>query len=415
MQTIETIKEMASYCLGCKHKPCKNACPVKTDIPLFIEKIKENNIKEAYKILIDNNIFSFICSSICPFENQCEGSCTRGIKGNAVNIGKLEHWVNEYSRENKFEYNIIQKVKNRHKVAIIGSGPASLSCAYELAKEGINVTIFEKENELGGVLRYGIPVYRLDKTNLDSIISKILKLGIRVETNCELGKNITLNDLKNDGFEYIFLGIGASNPSTYILSEERLEGIYDSSSFLKRYNQSENIEKLGKTIIIGGGNVAIDCARAAVRMGSSDISILYRKDIENMPARKTEIKEALKENISIIPYTKVIRAKGNQGKLAEIECVKTALVDGRFIDMENSNYIREVDTIIFAIGLLPESRVLKNEGLSLENGLIKINELGKTNLKNVYAGGDVTRGKATVCKAIADGKNVALNILSNLK
>lgn len=412
MEPIEQIKEKAKYCLNCKHKPCQKACPMQTEIPSFIEKLKEDKIEEAYKILLDNNIFSPICSAICPQEDQCEGSCTRGIRSNPVDIGKLEYWVNVYAKQNGIEYNIEPSEKNNHLVAVIGSGPASLECAYELAKVGVKVTIFEKENELGGILRYGIPPYRLNKKDLDNTINQILSLGIKVQTNCEFGKDINIESLKKQGYEAIFIGVGAAVPTVYSLCDEKLKGIYDSDYFLKEYNQGNKIENLGKTVVIGGGNVAMDCARTASRLGA-DVSILYRRGIENMPARKIEIQEAIEDGVEIIPCTKVISAKGENGCIAEIECIKTEVVDGKAVDLENTNYNMKVDTFIFAIGLSPEKQLLEKEGITLEKGLIVIDEKGKTNIDKVYAGGDVTESKSTVCRAIAAGKRAAKGILEN--
>ena len=413
MEPIEQIKEKAGYCLNCKHKPCQKACPMQTEIPAFIEKLKEDKIEEAYKILLDNNIFSPLCSAICPQENQCEGSCTRGIKNNPVDIGKLECWVNVYAKQNGIEYNIKHAEKNNHSVAVIGSGPASLSCAYELAKAGVNVTIFEKENELGGILRYGIPTYRLNKEELDNTINKILSLGIKVQTNCEFGKDINIEKLKEKGYEAIFLGIGAGEPTVYSLCDENLKGIYASDYFLKEYNQGKKIENLGKTVVIGGGNVAMDCARTASRLGA-DVSILYRRGIENMPARIIEIQEAIEDDVNIVPCTKVISAKGENGCITEIECIKTEVVEGKAVDLEDTNYTMEVDTFIFAIGLSPEKELLEKEGIEIDKGLIVVDENGKTNLEKVYAGGDVTESKSTVCRAIAAGKRAAKGMLKNI-
>lgn len=413
MEQKEEIKEKANYCLNCKHKPCQKACPMQTEIPFFIEKIKEGSMEEAYKILLDNNIFSPICSAICPQEYQCEGSCTRGIRNKPVDIGKLEYFVNQYAKKNGFEYNINPNEKNNHMVAVIGSGPASLSCAYELAKAGTEVTIFEKEEKLGGILRYGIPPYRLDKEELDNTINKILSLGIKVQTNCEFGKTINIESLKAQGYEAIFLGIGAGAPSIYSLCNENLKGIYASDYFLKEYNQGDKIESLGKTVVIGGGNVAMDCARTASKLGA-DVSILYRRGIENMPARSIEIQDAIEDGVKIIPCTKVISAKGEDGHIIEIECIKTEVIDGKAVDLENTNYTMEVDTFIFAIGLSPEKQLLEKEGIAVDKGLIVIDENGKTNLDGVYAGGDVTESKSTVCRAIAAGRRAAQGILKSL-
>ena len=414
MEPIEVIQEKAKYCLNCKHKPCQKACPMQTNIPSFIEELKKDNIEEAYKILLDNNIFSPICSAICPQEDQCEGSCTRGIRSNPVDIGKLEYWVNVYAKQNGVKYNIKPSEKNNHLVAVIGSGPASLECAYELAKVGVQVTIFEKEEELGGILRYGIPPYRLNKKDLDNTITQILSLGIKVQTNCEFGKDINVEGLKAQGYEAIFLGIGAGNPTVYSLCDGNLKGIYASDYFLKEYNQGNKIDNLGRTVVIGGGNVAMDCARTAIRMGATEVSILYRRGIDNMPARKIEIQEAIEDNVKIVPCTKVISAKGENGHIKEIECIKTEVIDGKAVDLENTNYNMKVDTFIFAIGLSPEKQLLEKEGITLEKGLIAIDENGKTNLDGVYAGGDVTESKSTVCRAIAAGKRAAKGILGIL-
>lgn len=414
IETIEEIIEKAKYCLNCKNVPCKKACPMQTNIPSFIEKIKLGQFERAYNILMENNIFSPICSTICPQENQCEGSCTRGIKSKPVEIGKLEYWINQYAKRNLVEYCPKMEEKNSHRVAIIGSGPASLSCAYELAKQGIQITIFEKEEQLGGILRYGIPGYRLNKEDLEKTISKILDLEIKVKTNCELGKNIHIQDLKEQGYEAIFVGIGAGNAITYQLCDESLKNIYNSDWFLKQYNQGNVINNLGETVIIGGGNVAIDCARSAVRIGATKVSILYRRNIDNMPARKIEIEEAIRDQIEIIPCTKVIKANGENGKISEIECIKTEVIDGKAVDLENTNFNMKVDTLIFAIGLSPEKQLLEKEGFVLNNGLIEIDDNGKTNLDKVYAGGDLTQSKSTVCRAIASGKSAAKSIINEI-
>lgn len=413
MKSVEQMKEKVNYCLNCKHKPCQKACPVQTNIPLFIEKLKKNKIADAYEILLDNNIFSPICSSICPQENQCEGSCTRGIKGKPVEIGKLELWVNKYAKKNGIKYNIKTNEKNNHLVAVIGSGPASLSCAYELAKNGVQVTIFEKEEKLGGILQYGIPPYRLNKEELNDTIDKILNLGIKVKRKCEFGKNVNIKNLRAQGFEAIFIGIGAGTPSMYLLSNEKLEGIYASDYFLKEYNEGRKINNLGKTVVIGGGNVAIDCARTAKKMGA-DVSILYRRGIENMPARKVEIQEAQDDGVKINPCTKVIGASGKNGHITEIECIKTEVIEEKAIDIKDTNYNMNVDTVIFAIGLSPERQLLEQEGIEMQNGLVIVNELGKTNLDKVYAGGDVTENKSTVCRAVSAGKRAATGILEEL-
>ena len=295
MENIADIKEKAKYCLNCKLKPCSKGCPMNTNIPEFIEKIKEENFEEAYYILKENNIFSHICSIICPQEDQCEGSCVRGIKSTPTSIGKLEQFVNEWAIENKLQNKKIEiKQERNEKIAVIGSGPAGIECAYELRKNGYQVTIFEKENDFGGILTYGIPDFRLSKKHVNEIIEMLQKLGVKFELGKELGKNLHIEDLKKE-YDAIFLGIGAEVPSKYDLGD--FEQIYDSDYFLKMYNNNKKIENLGNVVVIGGGNVAMDCSRAAVRMGAESVSILYRRDAENMPARKIELEEAIEDGV----------------------------------------------------------------------------------------------------------------------
>jgi len=415
MESVEEIKIKADYCLNCKLKPCQNACPMNTNIPEFIQYIKKNDIRAAYNVLINNNIFSPICSAICPQEFQCESKCSRGIKSKPVSIGKLEYWVNEYARKNSFQYKLNKKNDNWHKVAIIGSGPASLSCAYELVREGFDVTIFEKEDKLGGILRYGIPEFRLNKEQLDNIIKQILDIGVKVKNRCELGKNISIKELREQGYEFIFIGIGAGKARTYSVSDDKLNNIFTSDFFLKQYNSKNKIKELGKTIVVGGGNVAMDCARSALRMGASEVSILYRRSFESMPARKIEIKEAVDEGIKILPNTKVISAEGLNERITKIDCIKTIKSGEQIKDLEGSNYSMQADSLIFAIGLLPELNILEKEGLKMKNGLLETDDEGRTNLLGVYAAGDVKEGKSTVCKALAAGRKVAQNIIKKVE
>ena len=409
MENKQEILDIAKNCLNCKHKPCQNACPMKTRVPEFIAKIKEEKFDEAYDILLENNIFSNICSTICPQEQQCEGSCVRGIKGTAMPIGRLERFVNDWAKENNYTYKT-NEVKDRQdkNVAIIGSGPASISCAIELAKMGIKSIIFEKEEALGGILRYGIPDFRLNKDTLESIIENAKSMGIEMKTNIEFGKDISLKELQ-EKYDAVFLGIGAEIPSIYKLADKEYSSIYKSDYFLKKYNEGEYIDNLGVTVVIGGGNVAMDSARTAVKMGAKKVHVLYRRARENMPARDIEIKEAMEDGVKFNYTTKVIKAFGNS-KLSEIECIKTVVKDGKAVDIEGSNFKMNVDTVVFAIGLTPNRKLLEEQGIQLENGLIKIDEKGQTNIKGVFAGGDVAESKSSVCRAVAAGKKAAIGI-----
>ncbi len=413
MENIADIKEKAKYCLNCKLKPCSKGCPMNTNIPEFIEKIKEENFEEAYYILKENNIFSHICSIICPQEDQCEGSCVRGIKSTPTSIGKLEQFVNEWAIENKLQNKKIEiKQERNEKIAVIGSGPAGIECAYELRKNGYQVTIFEKENDFGGILTYGIPDFRLSKKHVNEIIEMLQKLGVKFELGKELGKNLHIEDLKKE-YDAIFLGIGAEVPSKYDLGD--FEQIYDSDYFLKMYNNNKKIENLGNVVVIGGGNVAMDCSRAAVRMGAESVSILYRRDAENMPARKIELEEAIEDGVKPVFTTRVIKAEGKNRKIEKLQCIKTQVIDGKAIDLPDGEFEYKADTVIFAIGLKPNKDILEKEKLEYnERGLISINDKCETNIEKVYAGGDLSEAKSTVCRALGSSRKAAQAIMERL-
>ena len=415
MKTIEEINELAKWCLNCKLKPCsKNGCPMQTDIPEFITKIKEENYEEAYKILLDNNIFSHVCSIVCPQEEQCEGSCVRGIKQTPTKIGELEKFINEWAIENNIEHKFNKMPKNNQKVAIIGSGPAGLECSIELLKNGYNVTIFEKEAIPGGILLYGIPDFRLPKNIVEGIVKKVKEMGAEIKTGVEFGKDITIESLKNE-FDAVFLAIGATESTVYSLSEKELAGVYKSDVFLKAYNENKYLENLGKVVVIGGGNVAMDAARAAVKMGAESVQILYRRDEAHMPARKIELEEAIEDGVEFVELTKVISANDENGKISSVNCIKTEIVDGKAVDVEGTEFTVEANSVVFAIGLKPEKALLENQGIKLNDwGLIEIDENGMTNIEGVFAGGDATESKSTVCRALAAGKKAAEGIMKKI-
>ncbi|MBR1540091.1 MAG: NAD(P)-dependent oxidoreductase [Clostridia bacterium] len=408
MNNLKEVKQKANWCLGCKNRPCSNACPMHTSIPEFIEKIKEDKIEEAYQILIQNNLFSHVCGLICPQENQCEGSCVRGIKGNPTEIGKLEVFVNEWAVENQIEPKIFQKegVSGR-KVAIIGAGPAGLSCAFELAKEGVRSVVFEKEEVLGGILNYGIPDFRLEKKIIDKMIQVLKKMGVEFRLGHALGKNISIVELKEE-YDFVFIGIGAELSSMYKLADQKLDSVYDSDTFLRAYNDKNFISNLGKVVVIGGGNVAMDSARVAIRMGAEEVSILYRRDEAHMPARKVELADCKKDGVKWIELTRVDRANIENGKMLSVHCNKTEIIDGKAQDVEGKEFDYEADTVVFAIGLKPNKELLEKEGLEITDwGTIQVDENYKTSIENVYAGGDVAENKSVVCKALASGKKAA--------
>lgn len=409
---MEEIKNIANYCLNCKVKPCSmKGCPIHTNIPEFIAEVKNENYKKAFDILQENNICSYICSLVCPQEEQCEGSCVRGVKSTPVNIGILEKKVNEWAIENNYKYNRTKKENNGKKVAIIGSGPAGLACSVELLKEGFSVDIYEKDKVPGGILVYGIPDFRLSKNIVENVINEIKALGANFINEKELGKEFSLEEISKK-YDAVFLGIGATKSTTYDLSENEVNGIYKSDEFLKAYNDKKFIKNLGTVVVIGGGNVAMDSARAAVKMGADKVKILYRRDRAHMPARELELDEAIEDGVEFKELVRVISANSENRKINSVNCIETEIVDGKAVDKVNAKcYEEEANTVVFAIGLKPDKNMLQAQGVELDDwGYIKIDENGKTNIENVYAGGDNTESKATVCRALAAGKKAGIGI-----
>lgn len=411
MENLDDVLNKASRCLNCKNPMCRKGCPIATNIPAFISKIKENNFLEAYNILQENNLMSEICSTVCPVERQCMGSCVRGIKGEPVQINYLERFINDWAKENNIKYDIKCKNISNKKIAIIGAGPAGIACSIELRKAGADVTIFEKEEMCGGILEYGIPDFRLSKNTIENLIDKVQALGVKIKTGVELGKDIDIKTLKKQGYEYIFLGMGAEKQTTYTLTNEQVYGIFKSDEFLKAYNTGKQIKNLGTTVVIGGGNVAFDSARTALRMGAKEVYILYRRNEELMPARKIELQEAIEDGVQMVFQTKVIGATVANGKLNQIECIKTKIENEKAVDIKGSNYMMKVDTVIFAIGSKANEQLLNKLGIKTENGLVCVNENYMTNIDKVYAGGDLVETKSSVCRAIATGKKAAKAIL----
>jgi len=414
---MKTVNECANYCLNCKLKPCSiKGCPMQTKIPEFIMEVKNENYKSAYELLQENNVFSYICSIVCPQEEQCEGSCIRGIKGEPTNIGMLEKFVNEWAIENKIEYKICKKESNGKRVAIIGAGPAGLECSIELLKNGFEVDIFEKDKEPGGILIYGIPDFRLSKDIVRKIIEKIEKLGGKFFTNRALGIDFELEELSKK-YDAVFVGIGATKSTSYKLTEKENNRIYESDVFLRAYRENNFIKDLGTVVVIGGGNVAMDCSRVAIRMGAQKVKVLYRRDKNYMPAREVELEEAIQEGVEFKELTRVATANCENGKITSVNCIKTEIVNGKAVDKKPvEEFIEEANTVVFAIGLKPDKNLIIENGLEIDDwGYIKIDENGKTNLSNVYAGGDNTESKSTVCKAIAAGKRAAIGIIKSFE
>lgn len=418
----QQIQDKSNYCLNCKLKPCsKNGCPLNNNIPDFIKQIKEKNYEEAYKVLQETTVLQSICGRICPHKKQCEGSCVRAIKGDAVSIGELEAYIGDYAIKNnlpieKKDFIDIKKENLNKKVAIVGGGPSGLTCAGFLAKNGIKVTIYERKSFLGGLLMYGIPDFRLDKKIVKNTIKKILDLGIEVKYNCELGKNLKLEDLQKE-YDYIYLAFGANISSKMGIEGENLQGVFGGNELLE-YNNHPNYN--GKKVIInGGGNVAIDVARTVKRLGASDVKIVYRRAKEQMPAEEKEVQDAEKEGIEILFQNNIVKINGDK-KVQNIELIKTELVkkegDTRLspVNIEGSNYILDADYVIMALGSKTDD-FISNLGIELTSkNRIKVDENLKTSNPKIYAGGDVIGGKGTVAWSARDGRDVAKNILNEI-
>ncbi len=419
---MSNIEEKAKYCLHCKVKPCAiKGCPLHNNIPDFIEKIKEKEYKEAYKILCETTVLPGICGRICPHKKQCEGSCVRGIKNDPVDIGTLEAFVFDTVvrdgnvLKNMWEHDIENNKINK-KVAIIGGGPAGLTSAAFLRKYGIDVTIYEKYDYLGGLLMYGIPEFRLDKTIVNKTINNILNLGIKVQYNKELGKNVSLEELKKQ-YDAIFLSFGANCSSKMGVEGENLEGVFGGNELLE-YNLHP--EYKDKTVaIVGGGNVAMDCARTVKRLGAKEVKVIYRRARQQMPAEDKEIEDAIKEGVEFLFQNNIVKIIGNKN-VEKIELIKTELIqkegENRLvpINIENTNYEIIVDYVIMALGANPD-KVVNELGLKLNKwGNIEINEKYQTSDKKIYAGGDLAGVRGTVAWAAFSGREAAKKIIENI-
>lgn len=415
----EEIEKKLNYCLNCKVKPCsKKGCPLHNNIPEFIESLKKEEYVEAYKILSETTVLSGICGKICPHDKQCQGACVRGIKGEPVSIGELENYA--YERAYEQNYRLVDcyetKEKKNKKVAIIGGGPSGLTCAAFLAKEGIDVTIYEKYKYLGGLLVFGIPNFRLNKSRVEEVINQILELGIKVEYEKELGRNLNLEELEKK-YDAIFLSIGSNKSTKMGVEGEELNGVYGGNELLE-YNLHPNY-KNKNVAIIGGGNVAIDCARTIKKLGARKVTIIYRREEEQMPAERKEIEEAKKEGIEFAFKNNIVKIIGEKS-VEKIEIIKTELIkkegEERLfpINIESSNYIIDMDYVIMALGS-KTSEIVSELGLELNKwGNIKIDEKYRTSKEKIYAGGDLAGIKGTVAWAAYSGREAAKNILIDI-
>lgn len=425
--THQMAVEEANRCLNCKHKPCVAGCPVNIDIPNFIKSIVNENIEEAYNIITKTNSLPAICGRVCPQESQCELPCVRGIKGEPVAIGRLERYVADYMMAKETFTTDVKKpsVKKNKKVAIVGSGPAGLAAASDLCDMGYDVTIFEALHKAGGVLVYGIPEFRLPKEIVSKEIERLKTKGVKILLNMVIGKTISIAELHDEeGFDAIFVGTGAGLPNFMNIPGENLNGVYSANEFLTRVNLMKAYDPaydtpvyFGKHVaVVGGGNVAMDAARAAKRLGAEHVSIVYRRSEKEMPARIEEVHHAKQEGIDFHLLTNPTKILGEKGWVKGMECVKMQLSepgpDGRRRPevIPGSEYILDVSSVIIAIGTSPNP-LIKNTTSGLETNkwgcIIADQETGQTTIPYIFAGGDVVTGAATVILAMGAGKKAA--------
>lgn len=434
--SAETAVVEAQRCLNCKNRPCVEGCPVNISIPEFIAKIKQNDFEGAYSVISQSSSLPAVCGRVCPQETQCESKCTLGIKFEPVGIGRLERFVADYHNSNNNGKPQIPK-QNGFKVAVIGSGPSGLTCAGDLAKKGYKVTVFEALHIAGGVLVYGIPEFRLPKDIVKKEVDTLKKYGVDIQTNVVIGKTITVDELFEDGFDAVFIGSGAGLPRFMGIPGESLKGVYSANEFLTRANlmkaYSENthtpVMHAKNVAVVGGGNVAMDAARTALRLGADKVYIVYRRSMNELPARKEEVEHAEEEGIKfeilrnpveIIGYNNPDdKRDAKNGFVTGIKVRKCELGDPdekgrrRPVEISGSEYVIDVDCVIMAIGTSPNP-LIKNTTLGLEvnkrGGIIVEENTGKTTLEGVYAGGDAVTGAATVILAMGAGKTAATAI-----
>ena len=431
--SAETAIDEALRCLNCKTMPCVEGCPVKVHIPEFIAKIKEGDFEGAYQVINRSSSLPAVCGRVCPQESQCESKCVRGIKGEPVGIGRLERFVADWHNTYCTEAPAMPE-KNGHKVAVVGSGPAGLTCAGDLAKKGYDVTVFEALHLAGGVLVYGIPEFRLPKAIVQKEVDTLKALGVDVQTNVVVGKTITIDELFEDGFEAVFVGSGAGLPRFMGIPGESYKGVYSANEFLTRNNlmkaykdnSTTPILRGKKVAVVGGGNVAMDAARTALRLGADEVSIVYRRSLEELPARKEEVEHAMEEGINFRLLNNPVEILGYNnpedkrdpmnGFVTGMKCIKCELGEPdekgrrRPVEVPGSEFVLDVDCVVISIGTSPNP-LIKSTTAGLEvnrhGGIIVEEETGKTTKEGVYAGGDAVTGAATVILAMGAGKTAA--------
>lgn len=425
--TEEMAMEEASRCLNCKNKPCVSGCPVNVRIPEFVAKVAEGKFEEAYEIIASTNSLPAISGRVCPQENQCEGKCVRGIKGESVSIGRLERFCADYHMKHS-DAKAVKPQSNGKKVAVVGAGPSGLTCAGDLAKKGYEVTVFEAFHTAGGVLVYGIPEFRLPKAIVKKEVENLQDLGVEVKTNMVIGRVLSVDELFEMGYKAIFIGSGAGLPSFMGIEGEDLIGVYSANEYLTRTNLMKAyledydtpIIKSKSVAIVGGGNVAMDAARCAKRLGAENVYIVYRRGMEEIPARKEEVHHAMEEGIIFKTLNNPVKILGDEnGRVRAMECIEMELgepdASGRRkpIAKEGSNFELPVDTVIMSIGTSPNPLIRSTTpGLDTnKRGCLVVNEdTMQTTREGVYAGGDAVTGAATVILAMGAGKQAAQSI-----
>lgn len=421
--TKEMAMEEAQRCLYCPTKPCISGCPVAVNIPDFIEEVKNGEFEKAYQIIRQTSSLPAVCGRVCPQETQCESKCVRGVKGEAVAIGRLERFVADWHREHVKD-EAVKPASNGHKVAVVGAGPAGLTCAGDLAKLGYQVSVFEALHVAGGVLMYGIPEFRLPKAIVQNEIDGLKQMGVDIETNMVIGRSESVDDLFEAGYESVFIGSGAGLPNFMNMPGENLKGVYSANEFLTRCNLMKAykegvdtpIQHPKRAVIVGGGNVAMDAARCAKRLGVEEVTIVYRRSMEELPARREEVEHAQEEGIIFRLLTNPVRVLGDEnGWVKGMECVSMELGEPdesgrrRPVEIKDSNFVLDVDCMIMAIGTSPNPLIRSTtEGLETNRkGCLIADDNGATTREGVFAGGDAVTGAATVILAMGAGKTAA--------
>ena len=422
--TEEQALDEAARCLHCKNKPCREGCPVGIDIPAFIARVAEKDYEGAYQVIAESSSLPAVCGRVCPQETQCEKHCVRAIKGESVGIGRLERFVADYHNTHS-KAEAVRPASNGHRVAVIGSGPAGLTCAGELARMGYDVTVFEALHLPGGVLVYGIPEFRMPKAIVSREVETLRSLGVKIETNVVVGKSRSVDELFASGFEAVFIGSGAGLPKFMNIPGENLKGVYSANEFLTRVNlmkayqpgSETPIMRADRVAVVGGGNVAMDAARCAKRLGASKVYIVYRRGADELPARAEEVEHAKEEGIEFRLLTNPIEIlRGENGFVAGIRCERMELGEPdasgrrRPVAVKDSAFDIELDAVIMAIGTSPNPLIKSTtKGLETQKwgGIVAEEPSGQTSREGVFAGGDAVTGAATVILAMGAGKSSA--------